>query len=115
MVRTQAVSRQGEGGPRSGGRGFEDEAGLTSTLEMAYNEGRKKRADHYDGRHGKSFFDCIATIYLMTIRCCRSRMVFCVAGIFGGKADVDSVTINIVLYTAVYLICISGAVYQSSD
>lgn len=50
----------------------------------------------------------------MTIRCCRSRMVFCVAGIFGGKADVDSVTINIV-YAAVYLICISGAVYQSSD
>ncbi len=51
----------------------------------------------------------------MTIRCCRSRMVFCVAGIFGGKADVDSVTINIVLYAAVYLICILGAVYQSSD
>lgn len=51
----------------------------------------------------------------MTIRCCRSRMVFCVADIFGGKADVDSVTINIVLYAAVYLICISGAVYQSSD
>lgn len=42
MVRTQAVSRQGEGGPRSGGRDLEDEAGLTSALEMAYNEGRKK-------------------------------------------------------------------------
>lgn len=41
-MRTQAVSRQGEGGSRSGGRGLEDEAGLTSTLEMAYNEGRKK-------------------------------------------------------------------------
>lgn len=56
----------------------------------------EKRADHYDGRHGKSFFDCIATTYLMTIRCCRSRMVFCIAGIFGGKADVDSVILNTV-------------------
>lgn len=56
----------------------------------------EKRADHYDGRHGKSFFDCIATIYLMTIRCCPSRMVFCVAGIFGSEADIDSVALNIV-------------------
>ena len=38
-------------------------------------------------------------------------MVFCIAGIFGGEADVDGVAINIVLYAAVYLICISGAVY----
>lgn len=61
----------------------------------------EKRADHYDGRHGKSFFDCIATIYLMTIRCCRSRMVFCIAGIFGGEADIESMSLNIVLYAAV--------------
>ena len=32
----------------------------------------------------------------MTIRCCPSRMVFCIAGIFGGKADVDSVMLNTV-------------------
>lgn len=32
----------------------------------------------------------------MTIRCCPSRMVFCIAGIFGGEADVDSVMLNTV-------------------
>ena len=35
MMRTKAVSRQGEGGPRSGGRGLGDVAGLTSSSEMA--------------------------------------------------------------------------------